>query len=170
MKFRFAVTAAVAAILIAGCEDVGETVENGVVEVENAAGHHEENKPSFRIVSFGSPNVSGAKEVQDVQIAGLKVNGTSGLSFSYKTGSLAALGSPNNSTAGALAVAGWQQADGSWKCGKFDWISQSRRTRDFNNINTRYNGWDPNAFHAAKKHCFFIMSADGKKRSNIITD
>lgn len=149
-----------------GCENPDETISNGVEEVENAAGHHEGS--SISIVSFGNPNVAHAVEDPEVQIKGLHINGRSGLSYSWAKNNLSQWGLANDN-AGALAVAGYQDGD-HFVCAKFDWISSSRRTRDFVNINSGYNGWQPERFYAAKKRCFFIMSSNGKKRTNIITD
>lgn len=122
----------------------------------------------IKISSFGHPNSSGAVEDPHVQIKNFKMS-RSGMSYSWaSTTKLEVWGLPYTQ-AGALAVAGW--FDGKeWKCAKFDWISSSRTTRDWINVNSGYNGFNPNAFFGAQKHCFFIMSSDGRKRSNIIFD
>lgn len=61
-----------------------------------------------------------------------------------------------------------QNNSGAWVGGKFDWISSSRRSRDFVNVYSGYAGWSladvPNPCQAA----FVIVSPDGKKRSNVI--
>ena len=57
---------------------------------------------------------------------------------------------------------------GRWVGGKFDWISSSRRSRNFENIFNGYSQWSlanvPNPCQAA----FVIASADGKRRSNVL--
>lgn len=150
---------------MSGCEDSAEGVYHDIV---NESEHTGGNSASYAISSFGNPNVAKAVEDPNVQIKGLKINGQSGMSYSWAKGNLSAWGLANDQ-AEAIAVMGY--GDGNhFICAKFDWISTSRRTRDFKNLNTGYNGWNPSAFYAAKKHCFFIMSKDGKKRTNVITD
>lgn len=153
-------------LVICGCEDISDAISNASEEAEQVIGHHENSNIS--IVSFGSPNVSKAQEDPMVQIKGLKINGRSGLSYSFSSGNLSMWGLAYDN-AGAIAVAGYLEGD-HYVCGKFDWISSSRKTRDFENINSGYNGWQPEKFYGARKRCFFIMKADGKKRTNIITD
>ena len=73
--------------------------------------------------------------------------------------------------AGALACAFyWSDEEQAWIGGKFDWISTSRLTRSWENVRERYNGWDPDAFFAAKRHAFCIVSKDGRKRTNLVED
>jgi hypothetical protein len=57
---------------------------------------------------------------------------------------------------------------GKWVGGKFDWVSTSRRTRDFKNIHEGYHGWSPTVFKNATAYAFVIVSKDGKSRSNVI--
>ena len=161
----------VAALLIGsatfvGCESPDETVNNGVEEVENAVGHHEGS--SVSIVSFGSPNVSGAKEDPAARISGFRMS-RSGCSWRNDTDIGAAWGVAKDQI-GILAVVGWQDSSGKFFCAKFDWARPSNRTRDFKNVQTGYNGFPTETFFAAKKHCFFLMTENGKKRTNIITD
>ena len=130
----------------------------------------EPEKPSggITIVSFGSPNCSKATEDPNTQIKDLKMS-KSGLSYKWAKGDLSNWGIKNKHDAAALAVAGY--GDGKkFRCAKFDWISSDRLTRDFANINDGYNGFKSADFHSASKRCFFIMSADGKRRTNILTD
>lgn len=118
------------------------------------------------IKSFGSPNCSNAKEDPNTQIKDLKIS-SNGLSYQWAKGNLRNWGIQNDHDASALAVAGY--GDGRvFKCSKFDWISSDRLTRSFENIEDHYNGFDPQAFHQAKHRCFFIMSKDGSKRTNIL--
>ena len=124
---------------------------------------------SFTIASFGHPSVVMAVEDPAAQISGFRMSGRSGCSWRNDTDIGAAWG-VGRDTIGILVVAGYLRADGQWACAKFDWTRPSNRTRDFNNINSHYNGWDPEAFYAAKRHCFFLMTEDGRRRTNIITD
>lgn len=108
-------------------------------------------------------------EDPNVQIANLRINGRSGLSYSWANGTSLRAWGLADSEAGALACAFYLDGN-TWKGGKFDWVSTSRRTRDFINLNGGYEGWEPEKFHAAPERGFCIVSADGKKRSNFITE
>lgn len=57
-----------------------------------------------------------------------------------------------------------------WIGGKFDWIDEHRSGRSLENIHGGYGGWDGMSWTAAKKHAVCVVSADGKFRSNLITD
>lgn len=124
---------------------------------------------AFQIESFGSPNCSKAKEVSEAQIKDLKIS-KNGLTYRWVAGGCEKLGASSASDySQTLAVAGY--GDGkTFKAAKFDWISTDRLTRSFENIYDHYNGFDPDKFFSAKHRCFFIMSKDGKKRTNILTD
>ena len=125
-------------------------------------------QPSFKYVSFGSPNCSKAVEDPKVQIKDLKWS-TSKLSYKWaSTTKLEQWGITDPHAARALACFGYLDKDGVWKFGKIDWISSDRLSRDMHNVNERYNGIDPNAYFSAKQHGFFIMEANGNRRSNII--
>jgi hypothetical protein len=111
---------------------------------------------------------NGARAALDKpRIASLRMNGMSGLSYRWAGPDLSAWGIAHTDAA-ALACLFLQRADGSWVGGKFDWISSSRTTRDFKNLGG-YKGWTlagiPNPCRAA----FVIVSADGRRRSNVIT-
>ena len=111
---------------------------------------------------------NGARAALDKpRIESLRMNGMSGLSYRWAGPNLSAWGIAHTDAA-ALACLFLQRADGSWVGGKFDWISSSRTTRDFKNLGG-YNGWTlagiPNPCRAA----FVIVSADGRRRSNVIT-
>lgn len=124
---------------------------------------------AIKIVSFGSPNCSKATEDPNAQIKDLKID-KNGLSYRWAKGGCENLGATSKSDySHTLAVAGY--GDGkTFRCSKFDWISTSRTTRSFENIYDGYNGFDAGAFFHAQKRCFFIMSKDGKRRTNILTD
>lgn len=100
-------------------------------------------------------------------IGNLKI-GKDGLSFNYENG-LAGWGLEDDDYSGALACLFVQDKDGNWVGGKFDWISTSRRTRDFTNIYNGYNGWDLSNVPKTTTAAFVIVSKDGKWRSNVIT-
>ena len=62
-----------------------------------------------------------------------------------------------------------QKSDGSWVGGKFDWISSSRRSRDFANVYGGYDGWSLAGVPSPCAAAFVIISPDGKRRSNVIS-
>ena len=116
--------------------------------------------------AFGGFNGSRAA-LSEPRIASLRMNGMSGLSYRWAGPNLSVWGL-GHTDAGALACLFVRRSDGSWIGGKFDWISSSRTTRDFRNLGG-YQGWTlagiPNPCRAA----FVIVSADGRRRSNVIT-
>lgn len=115
--------------------------------------------------TFGGVNGSGAVQ-SGVQISGLKLS-PNGFSFKYDR-DLSAWGFSHND-AGALACFFVQKSTGEWVGGKFDWISSSRTSRDLKHCTGGYGGWSlagvPNPANAA----VVIMTADGKRRSNVLS-
>lgn len=111
----------------------------------------------------------GENAVEDpaVQIGSVRMS-RSGMSYKWTKGSLRNWGLADGD-AGALACAFyWDDSSESWVGGKFDWISTSRTTRDFKNINDEhYGGWNPDLFWRAKRRAFCIVSKDGRKRTNL---
>lgn len=115
---------------------------------------------------WGGFNGKGATQVSNAQIADLKIG--KGLSYRWVSGGCEALGAPNKTSPDYTLACLFCKIDGKWKGGKFDWISTSRVTRDFHNIETSYNGWDKNAISKATAYRFVIISRDGKRRTNVI--
>lgn len=115
--------------------------------------------------SYGGINGSGAKQTS-ATIRGLSMS-KNGLSFGWGSGKLSSWGLSDDAL-GAYACLFVQDASGAWVGGKFDWISGSRSSRDFINVYGGYGGWNlsnvPNPCSAA----FVIISADKKKRTNVI--
>ena len=125
-------------------------------------------KPSAPVLDFcfGGFHGEGAQEDERVQIGALRI-GQNALSYRYTVGDLSAWGL-DRSEAGALACAFvWDDAAQKWRGGKFDWISTSRLNRSFTNIREGYHGWDWKAWRDAKRRAFCIVSADGKRRTNL---
>ena len=121
----------------------------------------------YSAFSWAYGGFNGSRAALDKpRIASLRMNGMSGLSYRWAGPDLSAWGIAHTDAA-ALACLFLQRADGSWVGGKFDWISSSRTTRDFKNLGG-YKGWTlagiPNPCRAA----FVIVSADGRRRSNVI--
>jgi hypothetical protein len=113
----------------------------------------------------GRPNGAGARN-GGVVISGARFS-PNGLSFTYNR-DLSAWGCSSGEL-GGVACLFVRKTNGKWVGGKFDWISSSRRSRDFINVYGGYEGWSlagvPNPCAAA----FVIVSPDGKRRSNVIT-
>lgn len=117
--------------------------------------------------SWAYGGFNGSRAALDApRIGALKMNGMSGLSYNWVGPNLSAWGI-GHANADALACLFLRRADGSWVGGKFDWVSSSRTTRDFKNLGG-YQGWTlegvPNPCRAA----FVIVSADGRRRTNVI--
>lgn len=116
---------------------------------------------------YGGFKGGGAKEDSRCRISSLKVS-KSGCSLKWESGI------PSDWKRGGggefVVAAIFYQNGGKWVGGKFDWIDTARKTRDFKNIDSGYNGWDASVFRAAKKHAFCVVSADGRWRSNLIED
>lgn len=139
--------------------------ENPIVD-ENKDPKTSNDEVDFSKLSFCWGGFNGSKASLTVNaISSLKIG--SNLSYSVIADWFALLGCASKSDANALACLFVKTGD-SWKGGKFDWTSQSRLTRDFKNIETKYGGWDPNAFHSAKEFAFVIVSKSGTKRTNVI--
>ena len=138
-----------------------------VLPTEQEGSTQEEIKEDISIVSFGSPNCSKAKQDPNTQIKDLKV-GNDGLSYKWAKGSLRNWGIDNDHDARALAIIGYGTDGKTYKCAKADWISTDRLTRSFENVDAGYNGFNGKEFRKAAYKCFFIMSVDGKKRTNVL--
>ena len=110
---------------------------------------------------------NGSRAALDApRIGALKMNGMSGLSYNWVGPNLSAWGL-GHTDAGALACLFVRRSDGSWIGGKFDWISSSRTTRDFKNL-AGYGGWTLTGIPNPCRAAFVIVSADGRRRSNVI--
>ncbi len=116
--------------------------------------------------TYGSFKGGDAKLGAQPRISGLKVN-NSGMSYSWVSGGCENLGASSSSDASCVACL-FCYSGGKWVGGKFDWVSTSRRTRDFKNIHEGYHGWSPTVFKNATAYAFVIVSKDGKSRSNVI--
>lgn len=113
---------------------------------------------------WGGLDGSKATETDKARIKNLRVS-SSGLSYDWETGGCEALGATSREDA-SHTIACLFLEDG--RGGKFDWISTSRRTRDFANIKGGYNGWSKSAFAASRRVWFCICSKDGRTRTNLI--
>lgn len=143
---------------ITGCEDAEDVI-------------HSDSSNNIKIDwCYGGVNGSGSVEDPNCQIENLKIS-ANGMSYRWKDGKTMKAWnevSPSECT-GLACIFYYDENSKSWKGGKFDHISSSRTTRDFKNLHG-YNGWNYDAFMAAKKHAFCILSYNNKKRTNIIFD
>lgn len=94
---------------------------------------------------------------------------SSGMSYGWKSGGCENLGAGSKTDAGATVACLFCKINGKWQGGKFDWISTSRTTRDFKNIQDGYNGWDKGAIGKASAYAFTIVSVKTDTRTNVIT-
>lgn len=149
-----------------GLDSAGEDSTGG----EQGTGNGEEGNDE---VPFGSLRwdyggfKGGKATLSDrARIKGLKVS-RNGLSYSWESGGREDMGASGPHDAACLACLFCHVRD-QWLDGKFDWISTDRRTRDLENIESGYGGWEYEAFRDADAYAFVIVSMDGKRRTNVI--
>lgn len=118
---------------------------------------------------YGGFKGGGAKEDSRCRIGSFRMS-LDGMSYKWVSGGCEALGATSREDYDHTVACAFYWDGNKWVGGKFDWVSTSRTYRDFENIRTGYGGWDAVAFFRATKHAFCIVSADGKKRSNLIED
>ena len=116
---------------------------------------------------YGGEDGSKAVEVEGCTIADLCVS-SSGLRYRWTSGGCEMLGARSADDASCLACLFIRDGAGTWRGGKFDWISTTRTTRDFKNIRGFYKGWPEDAIENAEAFRFCVLSADCKKRTNFI--
>lgn len=117
--------------------------------------------------SYGGFNGSKAVLNPGAVIGNLSVS-AGGLSFRWICGNCQTLGASSAGDADhTLACLFYRDAAGRWQGGKFDWISTSRTTRDFKNVDSGYQGWNPAAFRESKEVAFVVVGLNGR-RSNVI--
>lgn len=121
------------------------------------------------VYRFGGFKGGGAVETAAAQIGSLRMS-RNGLSFKWVKGGCEPLGATSAGDCDhTLACAFyWSDKENAWIGGKFDWVSTSRTTRDFKNLNSGYGGWTPEEFFWAPKRAFCIVSLDGRKRTNLL--
>ena len=113
---------------------------------------------------YGGVNASGAK-LDSPRISGLSCNGRS-VSYRWDVGMSGwGLG---NGDAGAVCAAFFLR-DGQWIGGKFDWVSVSRTNRELKHVEY-YSNWGSSGIKLPwrGKVAFVVVSADGKRRSNVL--
>ena len=103
------------------------------------------------------------------RISGLRI-GRDSLSFKWESGLPSDWKKGDTGKGPMVLSCAFYLADGRWIGGKFDWIDTARSSRPLENIRTGYGGWNAAAWDAAPRRAFCILSADGRMRSNLITD
>ena len=93
-----------------------------------------------------------------------------GMRYAWAKGDLGNWGLARESAGALICAFYFDENERRWIGGKFDWISTSRLTRSWKNVYAGYDGWRPDPFFAAKKHAICIVSADGRRRTNLLTD
>ena len=161
-------------------DDAGQTEDPATT----STGEHEENgegaqassdspsSPSSPVVlDFRYGGFRGSKAAEDsrCRISKLKI-GSDSLSFHWDTKIPGDWQRGDTKKGPMIVIAAFYQDGDRWIGGKFDWIDESRPSRSLENIHSGYGGWDGTSWAAAKKHAVCVVSADGKFRSNLLTD
>lgn len=118
---------------------------------------------------WGGFRRGGAVEDPATQIKDFRMD-RNGMRYAWAKGDLSNWGLERTSTGALICAFYWDEGEKKWIGGKFDWVSSSRTTRDWKNIYAGYNGWQASPFFAAARRAICIVSADGRKRTNLITD
>ena len=121
----------------------------------------------FALLQWKFGGVDGSKaKLDSPRVADLRASDSS-IRYTWKTG-LSGWGLAN-ADAGALACLFVERSDGSIVGGKFDWVSTSRSSRGLENVFGGYNGWSLEGVPNPTRICFVVLSADGRKRSNVVS-
>lgn len=119
--------------------------------------------------SMGGFRGAGALQHSGAVIGSLSVK-SNGMSYKWVSGGCETLGATSKGDADhTLACMFYKDKAGKWQGGKFDWISTSRTTRDFKNIDSGYQGWNAAAFRSASEYAFVIVGTNGR-RTNVIRE
>lgn len=135
----------------------------------DTAGTEPGRQDSERLVfRYGGFKGGGAVEDPATQIADVRIS-KDRLSYRWAKGGCENFGAKSREDSGAALACAffWSETEQAWIGGKFDWISSSRTTRDWKNLNGGYGGWDAKAFWAAPRRAFCIVAANGRKRTNL---
>jgi hypothetical protein len=113
---------------------------------------------------YGGVNAGGAK-LDSPRISGLSCDGRA-VSYRWDVG-MSGWGL-SNGEAGAVCAAFFLR-DGQWIGGKFDWVSVSRTNRELKHCEY-YSNWGSSGIKLPwrGKVAFVVVSADGKRRSNVL--
>lgn len=116
---------------------------------------------------FGGENFSKAKPSGAVQLS-LRSLSASKITYSWDK-DLSGWGVDYNDHTKAIVCAFVRTADGRWVGGKFDWVSSSRKERDFKHMTSEpYKGWSLAGIPNPTGLAFVVVRHDGRDRSNVI--
>ncbi len=135
---------------------------------EPEAGTEPGRQDSAETLVFRYGGFKGGNALEDpaTQIGAVKMS-RSGMSYKWTKGDLGNWGLAHTQTDALACAFFWSDKEQAWIGGKFDWISTSRTTRDFKNIDDGYNGWRASEFWSAPRRAFCIVSKDGRVRTNL---
>ena len=113
---------------------------------------------------YGGVNAGGAK-LDSPRLSGLACNGRA-VSYRWDVG-MSGWGL-SNGDAGAICAIFFERG-GQWIGGKFDWVSVSRSNRELKHCES-YSNWGSSGIKLPwrGKVAFVVVSADGKRRSNVL--
>lgn len=167
-KYTSIIIALAACVTLTGCSSIEKAIREKLPEYGQGSDPAPASPDAidhatlqYTLGGFRAPNAT----LDQPRISNLHVT-KSGLSFTYDI-DLSVWGIPHTEAGQALACL-FVKIDGRWIGGKFDWISSSRNTRDFNNIHGNYNGWHSAYLADAEAFAFVIVHKDAKRRSNTI--
>ncbi len=114
--------------------------------------------------TYGGENFGGAK-LDSPRLSSLSCNGRS-VSYRWTVG-MSGWGLSNGEAGAVCAV--FFLRDGQWIGGKFDWVSVSRTNRELKHVES-YSNWPSSGIKLPWRGrvAFVVVSADGKKRSNVV--
>ena len=118
---------------------------------------------------FGGFRGGGAAEDPATQIRDFRMD-RNGMRYAWAKGDLGNWGLARESAGALICAFYFDEKERRWIGGKFEWISTSRLTRSWENVYAGYNGWQAQPFFSAKRHAICIVSADGRRRTNLLTD
>lgn len=114
---------------------------------------------------WGGFNGGGAK-LDSPRISNLRTDGRN-LTYKWDVGlNVWGLG---HTDPGAICAVFFEQSDGSWMGGKFDWVSTSRASRELKHVES-YKNWPSSGIRLPHtgRIAFVVTSANGKRRSNVV--
>jgi hypothetical protein len=136
--------------------------------LELFSGKQKEEKAAI-IWEYGGFSAGSAVEDPETVIGNCRI-GKTVMSYRWEKGDLSKWGikDPHDASKALACAFFWSEANKAWIGGKFDWISSDRLSRNLENIDSGYKGWDAKRFWAAPRRAFCIVKSDGKKRTNLV--
>lgn len=175
MKYTKALTLMLASVLVfSGCklfkENIPSIIGNNTVETEVQQIVKIEDTIKWIYGGFNGSKGKYAGPATGKMIKDLKLSAT-GMSYSWaisETEAAKLLNSAFKTEANLLACFFVKNKSGDIVGGKFEWISVSRKTREFKNIFKSYNGWTLKDIPNTTDAYFCIINPKTLKRTNFI--